>query len=421
MPERTRLRSLAVALIIGGVFTWTGCSSKKPLAESAVSVEATTVQQATIHEVISTEVVLYPKNQASIVPKVSAPIEKFYVNRGSRVHAGELVAQLENKDLQAAADQAKGEYEQAQAAYATSTQINLPAEIQNAKLNVKATRQAMRSARMVYESRKKLFKAGAISRNLMEDSQVAFTQANNQFQMARQRLAGLRKIGQSAAEQIAKGRLASVYGQYQGALAQLGYSEIRSPITGVVTDRPLYEGQMATAGTPMMTIMNFSHVIGRAYVSPDQASQLHVGDPADILPGAGLPSVPAEVAVVSPALNPNSATVEIWIEAANQHDELRPGATADANIVVRTVKNALVVPSAAILTAGDGATSVMVISPNHHAHRTAVQVGIRNDAKVQIISGLHVGEQIVTQGAYGLPDGAKVEITQPAAHSGGSE
>ena len=105
-------------------FVCAGCSGKKPQAPPAVSVQAATVQQKTISEVVSTEAVLYPKNEASIVPKISAPVEKFYVNRGSHVKAGQLVARLENKDLQAALSQAKGAYEQAQAAYATSTQEN---------------------------------------------------------------------------------------------------------------------------------------------------------------------------------------------------------------------------------------------------------------------------------------------------------
>ncbi len=421
MRKPRLLPSAAIPLIFCAVLAWTGCSSSKPAAEPLVSVQAATVQRKTIQEIVSTEAVLYAKNEVSIVPKISAPIEKFYVNRGSRVHAGDLIAQLENKDLQAAVSQAKGAYEQALASFATSTQVNLPAEIQNAKLNVKATRQAMQSARMVYESREKLYKAGAISRNLMEDARVAFTQANNQYQMAQAHLQGLLRVGQSAAEQTAQGQLAAAKGQYEAALAQFQYSQIRSPITGVVTDRPLYEGQMATAGTPMMTIMNLSHVIGRAYVSPEQASLLRVGDPATIMPGAGARTVPAKVSVVSPALNPNSTTVEVWVEAANPNDQVRPGATVNVSIVARTVKNALVVPSAAVLTASDGATSVMVIGKNQHAHQTSVRTGIHEDGEVQITSGLQAGAQIVTEGAYGLPDGAKVQIPKAARPASGAD
>jgi HlyD family secretion protein len=215
--------------------------------------------------------------------------------------------------------------------------------------------------------------------------------------------------------------LATAEGQYQGALAQFHYSQIRSPITGVVTDRPLYEGQMATAGTPMMTIMNLSHVIGRAYVSPEQASLLHVGDAATIQPGAGAPAVPAKVTVVSPALDPSSTTVQVWVEAPNPGRQLRPGSTVDVKVVARTAKNALVIPAAAVLTASDGTTSVMVVGKGNHAHQTSVQTGIREDGEVQITSGLRVGQEIVSEGAYGLPDGTKVQISNSSTAAVGGD
>jgi HlyD family secretion protein len=405
---------IAAAVVVSG-----GCSGKKPQSTPGVSVQAATVQRKTISEVVSTEAVLYPKNEASIVPKITAPVEKFYVNRGSHVKAGQRVAQLENKDLQAAVTQAKGAYEQAEAAYATNTQVNLPAQIQNARLDANATHQAMESARMVYQSREKLYKSGAISRNLMEQARVAYIQANNQYQMAEARLQGLQKVGQSAGKQTAEGQLAAAKGAYEAALAQLQYSEIRSPISGIVTDRPLFEGQMATAGTPLMTIMDLSRVIGRAYVSPEQASQLHVGDAATIISGNGGAPVPAKVTVVSPALDPNSTTVQVWVEAANPGEKLRPGATVNVQMVARSVKNALVVPAAAVLTGDGGVTTVMVVGADHVAHQTNVQTGIRQDDEVQIMSGLREGQQVVTEGAYGLPDGAKVQIANSAAPMAG--
>ena len=418
MPRQSVLAAAAVPLFVFVMLVWTGCSSRQAETEPVVTVQAATVIPKTIQQVISTEAVLYPKSEANIVPKISAPVEKFYVNRGSHVKAGQLLAQLENKDLQAALDQAQGGYEQAQAAYATSTQVNLPADIQNAQLSVKETRQAMESARMVFQSRQKLYKAGAIALNLMEQARVSYIQANNQYQIAKARLQGLEKVGQNAGKKTAEGQLAAAKGQYQAALAQFQYSQIRSPITGVVTDRPLYEGQMATAGTPLMTIMDLSHVVARAYVSPEQASQLHVGDAATIAPGGAQDKIPAKVTVVSPALDPNSTTVQVWVEAPNPKESLRPGSTVNLTIVARTVKDALVVPSAAVLTGDGGMTSVMVIGAGQLAHQTNVQTGIHQDGEVQITSGLHAGERVVTDGAYGLPDGTKVQISKSSALSG---
>jgi HlyD family secretion protein len=410
----------ALPLAIAAALLSAGCGGNAPEAAPAVSVQGATVEHKAIREIVSAEAVLHPKTEASIVPKISAPVEKFYVNRGSSVHADELVAQLENKDLQAAVDQAKGAYEQAQASYDTATQMNVPADVQSAELNVKQTKQAMEAARDVYQSRLKLYQQGAIALAQVNDSHVSYIQANNQYEQAEAHLKGMQKVGQSAELDSAKGQLASAKGAYEAALANLQYSQIRSPIGGVVTDRPLYEGQMASAGTPLMTVMNLSHVIGRAYVSPEQASLLHVGDPATLAPGQGAPDVPAKVSVVSPALDPNSTTIQVWVDAANPGDKLKPGSTVGLKIVAKTEENALVVPAEAVLTADDGTTSVMVIGKDDVAHQTTVKTGIHEGTEVQILSGLTAGQQVVTQGAYGLPDGTKVAISSNAAPSTGA-
>jgi len=417
-PPRIRISLMLVVAVMA-----VGCSGKEAAApEPEVTVQAAVVERKGIADVISTEAVLYAKSEASIVPKISAPVERFFVNRGSPVRAGQLLARLENHDLQAAVQQAKGAYEQAEAAYATNTEVNVPADVQTAELNVKETKQSMEANRSVYESRLKLFQAGAISRNLLEQSHVSYIQANNQYELAVAHLEGLKKVGQQAALKIASGQLAAAEGQYKAALANLQYSEIRSPIDGVVTDRPLYEGQMATAGAPLMTVMDLSRIVARSYVAPQEAAQLHVGDPATLIVGDSHVEVSAKVSVVSPALDPNSTTLQVWLETANPKGQLKPGSTVGVRIVARSVGDTLVVPNAALLTAPEGNTSVMVIGKDQHAHQTLVKTGIRGTEGTQILSGLSAGDQVVTEGAYGLPDGAKVQIEKPTApKSGNSE
>src|SRR5260370_15125736 len=79
-----------------------GCPSEKP-AEPTVSVQAVPVKKATIEQTVTSEAVLYPLAQSAIVPKISAPIKAFYVNRGSKVRAVQLLAKLETRSLAPAA------------------------------------------------------------------------------------------------------------------------------------------------------------------------------------------------------------------------------------------------------------------------------------------------------------------------------
>src|SRR5437870_3934748 len=386
------------------------CSGNAPDKEPVVTVQAAPVQKTTIQRTVTAEAILFPLQQAAITPKISAPVRTFQVKRGAKVHKGQLLAVLENRDLAAAAQENKGTYEQAEAAYTSTTAAGLPEEIQKAKLDTQAAKQALDAAEKVYKSREVLFQQGALPRRQLDEAGVSLTQARNAYDLAQRHLDSLMAVGKQQTLKSAHGQLESAQGKYQGAEAQLSYSEIRSPIDGVVTDRPLYPGEMAAAGTPLITVMDISQVIARAHIPQDRAALLKVGDKATItIPGVEKP-VDGRVTIVSPALDPNSTTVEIWVQAKNPEQHMKPGASVQVSMLSQTVPDALVVPPSAILTAADGGTSVMVVGSDNRAHQKAVKTGIKQGDEIQIVDGVSEGEKVIASGAYGLPDNTKVTI-----------
>ncbi len=409
----TRKLSRAIALIVFGAWLLAGCSKGPAEKEAEVSVQAAVVERAPIRQIISAEAILFPLHQAAITPKVNAPVQKFYVNRGSRVRRGQLLAVLENRDLAAAEVENKGAYEQAQAEYQRTTTASVPEEMQKARLEAQAAKQELDAQQKVYDARANLFQQGALPRKELDAAAVALTQARNQCQMTQRHLAALQTGGREQALQVAQGQLTSAKGKYLAAEAQLGYTEIRSPMDGVVTDRPVWPGEMPPAGTPILTVMELSQVIARAHIPQEQAAQLKVGDSATITAPGVEGEVAGKVTVVSPALDANSTTVEVWVQARNPQAQLKPGSTVRVAMVARTVPDAIVIPASALLTGEGGATSVMRIGDDSKAHKQEVEVGIRQADAVQITKGLQPGERVVTAGAYGLPDNTKVRAAAP--------
>jgi HlyD family secretion protein len=400
-------RSLAIFATLLFV-ALTACSKKESEPEPLVSVRAAAVERTEIQKIVKADAVLYPLEQAAITPKFTAPVAQFYVNRGSRVRKGQLLARLENRDLAAAAVESRGSYEQAQAAYATTTRAGVPEEMQKARLDAQGAEDSLDATQKLYDSRKNLFEQGALPRKELDQAEVALTQARNQYQLAQQHLAALEKVGREQELKAAQGQLSSAQGKYMGAQAQLGYSSIHSPIGGVVTDRPVYAGETAQAGTPLLVIMNTSKVIARAHIPQQDAALLHEGDAATMsVPGVG--DVPATVTLVSPATDPNSTTIEVWTRADNPEGKLHPGMSVQLSMVAAKVPDALVIPAGALLTS-EGKTSVMVVGADGRAHQQPVEIGIREEYVVQITKGLSVGQKVVTTGAYGLPDNTKVQV-----------
>ncbi|MGC2742817.1 MAG: efflux RND transporter periplasmic adaptor subunit, partial [Candidatus Angelobacter sp.] len=237
--------------------------------------------------------------------------------------------------------------------------------------------------------------------------------------IARKHLDGLNAVGKQGAIKTANGQLTSAKGKLLNSEAQLSYSEVRSPIAGFITDRPLYPGEMASTATPLLTVMDISQVIAKAHIPQSDALQLHKGDAASIsLAGLEKP-INGKVSLISPALDPNSTTVEVWVQAQNADQQLRPGTTAQIAITAQTIKDALVIPSAALLNAKGDAAQVMVVDTQNQASSRDVKTGIATGQQVQILSGLKPGEMVVTEGAYGLPDKTKVKIEKPETESAG--
>jgi RND family efflux transporter MFP subunit len=171
---------------------------------------------------------------------------------------------------------------------------------------------------------------------------------------------------------------------------------------------------MAAAGTPLITVMDTAAVIAKAHIPQADAAQLKVGDEGTIaVPGIEEP-VNGKVTVVSPALDPSSTTVEVWLEAKNPKGQLKPGTSVQLSITAKTVKDAFVVPAAAVITAPDGSTAVMLAGNDGRAHQKTVKTGIRQGDEIQILDGVSPNDRVVATGAYGLPDNTKIKVEAPA-------
>jgi HlyD family secretion protein len=402
-------------LVFAMATTIFGCAKKEAEVEPVVSVQVQPAKRAAISEIVSAEAVVYPVEQAVITPKISSTIKSFEVQRGSRVHKGQLLAVLENADLAAAADQSRGEFQQAEAGYATTTGASLPQELQKATLDASVAKSSLDAQQKAYDSRKILFDQGALPRRDFDTAGVALAQARNQYEVAQRQLDDLKRLGQEQSLKSATGQLGAAKGKYLGAQAQLSYSEIRSPIDGVVTDRPLYPGELATANVPLLTVMNNSKLIAKAHVSQAEAALLKVGDDAEIaVPGADEP-VKVRVSLVSPAVDPGSTTIEVWFEVTKPDPALRPGMTVPVTAVAKTSKDALVIPVSAVFKNADASEYVLIAASDDHARQQIVKIGIRNSDSVQILEGIKEGDSVITSGGYGVPDKTAIKIETAAA------
>jgi RND family efflux transporter MFP subunit len=177
-----------------------------------------------------------------------------------------------------------------------------------------------------------------------------------------------------------------------------------------VTERPLFAGETVVAGSTLLTVMDTSVLLAKIHLSHQLAQQMRVGDASTIMVPGLTDSVPAKVSLISPALDPGSTTVEIWLRVDNKKGALKVGTPVHASIEGRQVPQALTVPTSALLSAQDGTKSVMVVGEDGVAQSKPVTVGITDDGRVQIMKGLTTPDTVITSGNYALEDGTKVKV-----------
>ena len=401
----------AVAVVLVALIA---CSKPQETEKAPPPVQVTAVSQATIQRIVSGDGAIFPRDQANLMPKLTAPVQKFYVNRGDHVKQGQLLAVLENRDLVDATVESKGTLEQAESNLRTTEGATVPESVVKAQIDVQTAREARDNARKILESRQQLFKEGALAGRLVDESQAAYSQAEGQYRAAEEHLKTLQSVAKEEQIKTAAAQVQSAKAHVASTETQVAYSRIVSPISGVVADRPLNAGEMANPGSPIITIVDISRVIARIEIPQAEASTVKVGQIATLTQPDSKDEVEGKVTVVSPATDPSTTTVQVWIQIDNPGERLKPGMAMHAAIATEVYKAATVVPVAAILPGETGGTAVLTVSSDSVVHKRAVALGVRQGGQVQVLSGVNPGEEVVTVGGMGLDDKTKVKVVTTA-------
>src|SRR5579863_7603704 len=346
MRSKGALRSLGCLWLVAVL---AGCRQKEEAPEAVVTVQAEHPSVGPFVQEIQADAVLAPLAQAAIVPRISAPIVEELVQRGAHVHKGQLLMTLEDRDLRGAALDSRGNLTQAQASYTAATLATIPEDVQKSELDVAQAKANLDVANHTIEERKRLLEQGAIARRDVDTAMAAQVQAAATYDAAARHLMNVQKTTQKTNIDAAQGLLTSAQGKLENAEAQVGFASIESPIDGVVTERPLFPGETAAAGVPVITVMDTSPLLAKLHIAQQAAQELKVGGSAEIsIPGLEEPQ-PATISLISPALDPGSTTVEIWLKLPNPEGRFKVGTPVHAMMHGYTVPNAMQLPKDAIL------------------------------------------------------------------------
>jgi HlyD family secretion protein len=338
-----------------------------------------------------------PITKVEVKSKASGIIKKLLVDAGDRVKKGQLLAQLDKDEIEAEVQQGRAGLQAAEANETSAT-----ADFERAKVDAEGPDVPL--LKRAYDRAQTMAKDGVVSASALDDAQKNYELALNKQNVAKAQLTVSKAKAVQAQAQVAQSR--ANLAQLE---EQLSYTDIESPLDGVVLSRDVELGDavssilvLGSSATQVMTLGDTSEVYVQGKVDESDIGKVYMAQPARIkVESFKDKTFNGKVTKISPmgVEKDNVTTFEVRVSINNPGGELKAEMTANAEIILQERKNVLQIPEGALIYDKDKKASVEIPDPKGKdgKRKVAVEIGISNGAKTQVMAGLKEGDQVVLQ------------------------
>ena len=395
--------SLAAILIV----LLPSCGKLRAKSDSPVEVTVgvTKVTRKSLQRQITLSSELVPFQEIDVYAKESGFVKKLYVDYGSRVQAGQLMATLEIPELEA-------QLQEDQAAIKNATD-----QVSQADNQMKRYQAQYKALHLEYTRLNGVFESqpGLVAQQEVDDAQGKDMAAASQVDAAQSNLEG-------AQSNLLVSRSKLIHDQ-----ALFAYASITAPFAGVVTQRTANLGTLMQAGTSSSTqampLVKLSQDdLYRLVIPVPESSVRYIRDgaPVEVRVPALNRTFPGKVARFSLDVQEGTRTMHTEVDVPNPGRLLMPGMYAETTLTLEARDNVMAVPLEALDHAGDQ-TSVDVVSPSGKVENRVVTMGLETSTDAEVVSGLAEGESVIVSDRSGLKPGEEVraQVVQMLQYHGG--
>ena len=338
-----------------------------------------------------------PITKVEVKSKASGIVKKLFVDYGDRVKKGQLLAQLDKEEIQASVEQSRAALQAAEA-----NRKSAQADFERAKVDAEGPDVPL--LKRSYERALEMAKSGVVSQSSLDDAEKEYKMAVNKQNVARAQITVLdAKIAQAQAQ------VAQDQANLRQFEEQLSYTDITSPIDAIVLSRDVEIGSavssilvLGSSATLVMTLGDTSQVYVKGKVDESDIGRVYLGQPARIkVESFKDKTFKGVVTKISPmgVEKDNVTTFEVRVSIDNPGGELKAEMTANAEIILDEHKNVLQIPEGAIIYDKDRNASVGVpdTKGKDGQRKVAINIGISNGAKTEVLKGLKEGDQVILQ------------------------
>ena len=384
------------------------CGSKEGFSKTASPPQKVKIEKALASPVENTcEAMGTVRSKTSSVlsSKVLGLIFSIHVREGDRVKAGQLLVEIDDREMKAQLEKSRAGLKESQ--YALD---EIEKAIRGGEAEKKAADARLALASSTLDRYKGLFERRSVSSQEFDEVQTKNTAAMADADQASERLQALLAKKNQIIARIDQAKADTV-----NAETSLSHTRILSPIDGIVTAKPADVGQMAAPGTPLLSVEDETHYRLEALVEESRIGQIHLGDPVSVsIDALGQKPIAGQVSEIVPALDPASRSyiIKIDLRTPDSSTLFRSGLFGKVRFNTGT-KKVLTVPVQSVLERGQ-LTFVYVVDPAKVAHMRLIQTGKTYGDRVEVLSGLSEGDQVILEPLSAVKDGAAVEPGVPS-------
>ncbi|MFQ5455641.1 MAG: efflux RND transporter periplasmic adaptor subunit [Nitrospirota bacterium] len=357
---------ILTVVILSAVFIYIGMevaihmirtdAKKARLVNADIPVQTVATKVTTLTEVIGAGGEITPSSMINLTAKVSTTIKTITVDIGDLVTPEQILVEFDSELLEAAFNSARDNVKKAEA------------ELKNSRVNLKRV--------------SSLHAQEFISVVELENAKIGLDAKKAQYSEARYKMVQTRKDLENAI--------------------------LRSPISGIVIERPANSGEIPKYNQLLMTLARIDVVMMAANIAEEKIGEIHIGQKAEVTFNAFPEEIfRGEITKIDPVANPSTRTFRAYIKMANSDLRLKPGMTGFVRI--KRKHTALAIPSISIINpVGIQESTIFVVEEDSRAHLRKIRIGVVADAMTEVISGISEGEKVVTVGHLYLKDGDKV-------------
>ena len=409
---------IGVLIFLGFAVYWTFTDHRKeirasqPIERSPINripVETVLLHRGSLDRRLQLTGTIVPEAKVDVFSKVSGILERIGVEQGDRVKTDHIIAMVEGEEREARIQESRAALDVLKARWEQMETGARPEEIGQAEELDRQTEARWKNSLDNYKRLKTLKERDFISQQHLDEAMLQVTISEAEHNSAKEKLTLMRKGARQEDRDALLAQIRQAEAALKLAVINLKNATIRSPISGIISQRFLDRGGFVTTNTPLIRIVAMDIVKVVVHVVESELAQFRAGAIAEIR----VDTYPDElfrgsVVRISPTVDPESRTADVEIQLDNKDHRLKPGMFARVSLVMQRREGILLLTKDSLLR--ESGTTGVFVHDSGRALLREVRLGLEGEQYVEILTGLREGDEVIVAGQYELRDGMPVNV-----------